>query len=473
MSSILRNTVWLSVAEVINKGLVFLVTVLIARSLGVEAYGIFGFVFAFITLLGIVADFGMSTAVIRDVAHHPESTETRIQAGLSVKVILSLAAAGLAIALVQLLGKPLAVERLVYLASLFLVVNALTAYLHAVFRAREQMKYEAISRIVQYAVLLIATVIGIVWQVGLTGFVMAYVISAVGGLLTAGWFVVNRFMPVRLVYDWPMWKTIIRQSAPLAVTAAFFSIYYNIDQVMLSVMRTDVEVGLYNAAYKLVTLMLGINVMLLNPGFPVIARLIKQPGDELRRLINRYTRLMAMIAIPVAVGGLLLARPIMALLFGPDYADGARALQILLWSVVFLFMSAVFSRILIAAYKQQVHLWSVVSGSVINVAINFFLIPRFGLVGAAAATLLTEVIIFALTYWNVQRITNISLIRAVGKPLVAAGVMVGLLRLVPTAWPVWISLGIGIVLYGLTMVLIRGLALSELKHLWPSRSIKA
>lgn len=462
--SIRTNTLWLFIADMVNKLFVLAATILIARSIGVEEYGVFGFVFAYITLLGILADFGTATYSVRELSGNTERTGEVLRTGISTKIVLSLGSAVIAIGVLPLLGKSTVILGYVALATGFLIFNALGTYLHAIFRAHENMRYEAWSRIIQYTVLLVGTVVAVLMHATLSGYILAYVVSAFAGFVTAAVFVHRRFAPLRLSLDRLAWKRMLVGAAPIALAAAFVSVYYNIDQVMLSLMKTDTDVGLYNAAYKIITLMVGINVLLMNAGFPVITRLLRSDPHRLPNVLHGYIRLGAIIGLPVAFGGIALAAPVMTLLFGAEYAAGGTALAILLWSVALLFISGIFIKTLVASYRQNVYVWAVGIGAGLNILVNLILIPRYGLPGAAAATVMTEVVILCMTHRALKRTVAFNVLPHIFRPVIAAAAMLGLVTLLPE-WNVLIRIVIGAAVYTAILTVIGGVRAAELRAL--------
>jgi O-antigen/teichoic acid export membrane protein len=194
-------------------------------------------------------------------------------------------------------------------------------------------------------------------------------------------------------FDWSFWKPTIREALPFGLTGVFGMIYTNISSVMLSVMQGNEVVGWYNAAYRLILVLLFIPAAFGLAIFPNISRFYIISQSSLRVAIEKYFKYMVILALPIAVGTTLVADRIILLVFGQGYTQSIIALQILVWTVVLTFAGAAFVKMFESTNRQIVV--ARVSGICMaaNIILNLLLIPRFSYVGASIATLVTELIL--------------------------------------------------------------------------------
>ncbi len=126
----------------------FFLTTLIARYLGAAGYGKFSFVFAFVALFAVLADFSLSTLAIREVARNKKLARKYIDNIAVIKLILGIITFALIIIVIQFLEKTPEVKTLVYLVGIWVVIQRFTQFFQSIFRAFEKMQYEAFSKII-------------------------------------------------------------------------------------------------------------------------------------------------------------------------------------------------------------------------------------------------------------------------------------------------------------------------------------
>ena len=156
---------------------------------------------------------------------------------------------------------------------------------------------------------------------------------------------VRNFIFPKIEIDWGFWKSMIKEALPFGLSGIFITIYYWIDSVMLSMMVGDEVVGWYNAAYRLIVVLLVIPGIINITIFPTMSRFYVSSQNSLRSMSRKYFKFMLTIAIPMGVGTTLLADKVILLIFGVGYIQSIIALQILVWAMVFIFANAAFVRL--------------------------------------------------------------------------------------------------------------------------------
>jgi len=190
--------------------------------------------------------------------------------------------------------------------------------------------------------------------------------------------------------DWSFWKATIKEALPFGLAAVFVTIFYWVDSVMLSLMKGDAVVGWYNASYRMVLALLFIPSAFIAAIYPVMSKFYVTTRDSLRLPFEKSFKYMAMLGVPIGLGTTLLAQRFILLIFGAEYANSILALQILVWSSVFIFMDQPLGNLLNSINKQLI-LTKVTGICVgVNVVLNLILIPKYSLIGASIATVLTQ-----------------------------------------------------------------------------------
>ncbi|MGH9790076.1 MAG: polysaccharide biosynthesis C-terminal domain-containing protein, partial [Candidatus Acidiferrales bacterium] len=248
------------------------------------------------------------------------------------------------------------------------------------------------------------------------------------------------------VSDWSLTAASrgLKPALTMGAVQALGLLNYNFDAVLLGFLRGVRDVGMYNAAYKVVTVALAVPLAYFQGLFPALSRRWSEGSAALRSLAERSLRLCAIVAVPIGVGGTLLAEPLIALLFGAQYAESAGPLKLLVWSAVLVILRGSYRHALNAAGMQNLDLRCAVVSCSLNVGLNLALIPRYGVMGAAAATVAADAVWFVMAGWYFsRRITPLGPVAALARPSLAGAAMAAALWLTdPLFWMVRAALGV-------------------------------
>ena len=163
-----------------------------------------------------------------------------------------------------------------------------------------------------------------------------------------------------------------------------------IDSVMLSIIVGNTAVGIYNAAYRLIFVFLSFYAVYIMAIFPVMSNFFVNAKESLKFASNRSIKYMLIISIPISIGITMLADKIILLIYGTAYITSILALQILVWTIIFMFVNGICGNLLGAINKQPVMTKITALAAVLNIGLNLFLIPTYSFIGASAATVITE-----------------------------------------------------------------------------------
>lgn len=403
LQTIAKNTGALAIAQAITMvlGLVFAIS--IARSIGDVEFGKLGFAQSFTGILVIFADMGLSTVTIREIARQKELTSKYLGNIFLIKLILSMVTFALIALIINLMHYPTDTITVVYLIGISSILSILSALSRSIFRAFEKMEFEAFFNIGKS---IVTTGIGIVVLFsgyGLIAIAFVYLLAGIIDLFATSIVVIKKFANPKLEVDFSFWKKIIPLALPFSLTAFIGLIYTQIDIVMLSVMVGDAPVGWYKAACVLVFSLLAIPDILGYAVFPVMSRFYISSRDTLKAMLEKLAKYLFIIGLPMAVGTILLADRIILHLYGEGFSHSIIALQILSLYLPLRCINTATGHLLSSINKEPLHAFSIMIAAVTNIVLNLFLIPKFNFVGAAIATVLTEVVLFTLYYYFVAK----------------------------------------------------------------------
>ena len=407
--TILKNTFWLSFSELVSRALKLVLIIFIARMLGATEYGKFTFALAFVSLFAVISDFGISSITTRELAKDREK-EKEYFSLLSLKIFLSLITLFLIFLLSFFITSSRQIQQVIWILGAYIVISVFCNIWYAFFRARQQMEYEAWGKILQA----IAVTLGGMAVLFLIPSIKAISFAYAGGAVVALMFILVFFRlkayPLKLGFNTNIWKRYLSLSWPLALGALFVTLYNNIDSTMMGYFGQIAQTGWYNAAYKIVAASL-IPLGLLNQVFyPVLSNYFANHSKaDLQKVWNRYIKSSFFLAVPIVVGGAVLAPRIIDFIYSKAaYGPSVLAFQLLIIMAGLLYLSSPLSQILVIFNQQSKTFWISLTGAVVNVILNFILIPKYSLYGAAITTIVTCVIILVMFFLAAKKFTFVN-----------------------------------------------------------------
>ncbi len=398
----------------------------LARVLGASEFGRIGLVLTIVTYLQIPVLQGFDSVGMRDVSRDRALLPRYAGAILSMRLLAALAT----LAAAALLA-PAPVRPLLLLFALTLVPQA--ASVKWAFQAVEQARPVAAANILSQAVF----AAGAFTIRGPEGLLRAPLWALAGEAAAAALLAavfVSRFGLPRPGLD----ARLFRESAPLAASSVLGTLLFNFDVLALAWFQPSAAVGLYTAVYKLVLLFSTPLTLLQISLLPTLARAAARARSGLASTAAPALRYLAAVFVPLPFAGWVVAQRLLILLYGPEYTAGAAALRILLLSLPWMAFRSLFRIILVSYHRQRLDLRAMLAGTAANVAVDLALVPRWSVAGAALGTLASELVIFGMSYFYIQRrIEPVPVARHCWRPLAAAAVMLAAaagLQAVPVVW---------------------------------------
>jgi len=460
---ILKNFISLSGANIICKALAFISTAYLARVLNAEGFGILGFAQAVIVYFQLLLNQGLDTYGTREIARSSEDIPRYVNNILTIRLILSIISYFLLALVTFLIPKPPIVKGVILILGLKLFEIAFN--IKWVFQGTERMEWIGISRIVQQLLFVAGVLLLIKKPEQILSVPVLQVSTGAVGVIALLHIYRKGAGKIRLEVDIPFWKKIFAQSIPMAASYLLIQIYLNFDMLLLGFTHSDRTVGLYNAAYRVITIINIFGLYYFTTLFPNISRMYLSSRNRMRQLLSKSLKSVILIAVPLCVGGTILARPMITFIFGNDFAMSALPFKILIWNVAVIWISLHYGNTLIACNRQKQYLVGVTIGAASNIILNIIFIPRYGMTAAAITTVFSELIVLWFMYHKLNLILRLSFLKLLPKPLLASAIMGTVLYFLP-AWHVAALVAIGILVYFPGAVAVGALKREELVSIY-------
>jgi O-antigen/teichoic acid export membrane protein len=432
-------------------------SVLVARWLGVEGLGVYAYALGIASLFALVPNLGFSTLVTRAIAQTPGDASSVFRAALRAQALMAAAVFVGVVAFGALLPEGPAPLALVALAAAQLAIGTLSWPYLAVLGGHA--RYDRLARAELAAGLAgtLALVAVVLAGGGVAALLAAHALAALAAVAIARR-IARPFLPVPAAPPQPL-GALLRDSAPFGGALLLQSVYTRLDIVLLGLLGSSAAVGLYSAAYKPVNFAVYLGGTVAGALFPLMARTV---GAELPAGFHLALRALAATGPALALGLSGLAGPLLRWLYGDAFAPGAAALVVLAWSVAVNWLYAPLGVTLQARGCPRGWLLCLGLAVLVNAGGNTFAIPRWGAVGAAGATLASEVCLLAAAVVLVARTAgSLAWLRPVLAPAAGAAVAGGVLALlVPEIGPA--ATLAALVLYGGLLVAARAVRAADL-----------
>src|SRR3989344_867836 len=392
---ITANFLSLAVSEIISKLLQLFIFIYLARALGKESFGVFSFAVAFSLLIVIIADFGLSTFLIREISRNKKAASKYLSNAFVSKIFLALITIAAAYAFLNVMGYSGEMRLVAYIMLSFAILQSFTDLYYSIFRAFERMHYDAFIKVLRMLIL-----VGIIFYVIRNNFniitaSLAFPITELVVFIITMILVYTRFIKPGFEFDFKFSKDILKKSSFFCLSIAFAGMFMYIDAIMLSKLRSSAEVGIYVAASNIILALIFVPMMYANAIYPLISRLFMSSKKSLKFAYEKSLKYMIIIGLGVSAGIYALSDKITLLLYGKEYAATSVVLAILAWYLFLRFANVISGFTLSSINRQGSRVFSQGMAALTNVILNLVLIPAYGFIGAAVATLITEIIFFS------------------------------------------------------------------------------
>lgn len=365
------------------------VGVYVARYLGPERFGVLNFAMSFVALFGAFAKLGLDGIVVRNAVQDPDSRDELLGTAFGLRVIGGLVLLGVVFGAIQLTDSDPLTQLIVMIIAAGHVLQAFQV-IELYFQSQVMARLASIAGI---AGLITSSVIklALIWSgASLVWFAWVAVVEhGLKGLVLATLYIKQRLPLWHWRFKFSQAKILLRDSWPLILSGLVVMVYMRIDQVMIKMMLDNKAVGNYAAAVRLSEAWYFVPMAITQSLFPAILGAKKHSEKLYYERLQRLYDLMVWLAVAVALPTTFLSGWVVNLLYGPEYAQAGGVLALHIWAGLFVAMGVASGRWLLTENLQIISAKNTALGAVINVVLNFLLLPYIGILGAAFATVIS------------------------------------------------------------------------------------
>jgi O-antigen/teichoic acid export membrane protein len=404
------NTIIQLIGRVTSTGISIVIIALLTRRLGVTGYGEYSIVFAYLGLYAVLADFGFFYMLVRKLsANEGDAIETSSNL-ITMRTVAAIVIYLIACLIIQFFPYTHSVKEAVLIGSIAFLATSLQNTIFGIFQVHYQMHWAVVTDNVGRIITLAFIYYFISTHFNLDLIILAYVFGNVSATLLLI-YLARRLVKFRLAFNWDLWKSIFRESIYFAIAIVFSYLYFKIDALMLSVMKSATDVGIYAPGTKILDVILILPQMFIGTVLPLYSLYIANNDKRLKETVQKTFDILALAMAGVVGGIFALSGQIINFIAGKDYITtstlsiyghpmtAVTALSIIVFAAVFSFLGPTFVMLLISAGKQKMLVLPNIICLAFNVILNIIFIPKFSYIAAAGVTVATEVlIIIAMLY---------------------------------------------------------------------------
>jgi len=386
----ITSTGWLSLDKIARIVLGVVIAIWLARVLGPAQFGKFNYALAYVALFSSVANCGLDGIVVRNLVQNPDDKNLILGSAFMLKLM------GALLAIAMCVGSVLLVEPNDALARMLVMVLALGLIFPAFdvvdfwFQSKVASKYAVIAKMPALLLMFGARAVLLLGAASLVAF--AWVQALESAMAAVGLVFVYRYLGDRITNWRPALAyavALIKESWPLILAGLSVMLYMKIDIVMLGKMSGDRETGLYSAASRLSEGFYFVPMVITASFAPLLMRARATARDQYMQSLLKLYVLMVRLSLALAAVLAFVAPWLIEVLFGVDYSESSAVLRVHIWAAIGVFLGVASSQYLTNEGLQKLSLFRTLIGMVTNIVLNLMLIPAYGAMGAAVATLIS------------------------------------------------------------------------------------
>lgn len=405
---ILDNIGWLFFDKILRMGVGLIVGVWVARYLGPEQFGLFNFASAFVGMFGAIAGLGLQGVVVRDLVREPDSKEEILGSAAALQLVGGFVAYGLILATIFWLRPDDALAKTIVAILGSMMLFKVSEIAVCWFESQVLSKFTVwvqngtflvFASIKVMLILKSAPLVAFAWATMAEGLAVALMMLIVLGVRGPR---ANQLrMQVARV------KLLLAESWPLLLSGVAVMVYMKIDQVMLGQIIGDEAVGVYSAAVRISEIWYFVPMAIVSSVFPAILGAKERDERLYYKRLQHLFDLITWVSLIVAFVFTFLSELIVTLLYGDPFIEASAVLTVHIWGGIFVFLGVVSGKWFLVENLQLLSLQRSVLGALLNIIMNFLLIPKYGVLGAAWGSVVSQFfvnIVFDLTQSKTRNI---------------------------------------------------------------------
>ncbi|MHB8930991.1 MAG: flippase [Melioribacteraceae bacterium] len=383
-----KNSLFLFITQAIRLLTNIFIAVGIARLYGPEAFGQFSIAYTIATICIVIADFGFGVLLTTEIANNRNNAAIIGKKYFSMKIIFALLSSAIMITIPSFQTFSIQSRTLIYTLTLFVVFTTFTNFFNAIFRGFEKFNYETrISFITNLIFLILLVFLGIL-KIQLIYLMLLFVVTRLLGVILSVQKAISLVGTNFIGIDFKEWRTIVNRILIYGLHFIFGNLFFQLDTVLIGMWKSDNDVGIYKSAFNIMLLILMLSDIAFSAILPLLSRLYYENTEKWKIISRLYFKVFLLTALPISIVVFFYSEQIISIIYGHKlYKEAIPILKIFSIVILFRFIGEPYAMIITTSRRQHFSMIIVIAAAVASFVLNFFVIPKYGLSGAALVSL--------------------------------------------------------------------------------------
>lgn len=386
----IKNAGWLIFGKIIQMGINFFVGILTARYLGPGNYGLISYAAAYTTFFFSICTLGINSIIVKEFIDNPSREGEVLGTSLILKGLSSIFSAIVIIGISFILDSGEPITKIVVILYTFSLIFQIFDVFNYWFQSRLQAKYTAIASLIAYSITAIYKVVLLMTGQPVTLFALSMSIDYISIALILVYFY-KKEGGSKLSFSLKYGKLLLKKSYHFILPGLMVAIYGQTDKMMLKHMINESEIGYYATAVSLCSVWCFVLSAIIDSMNPTIMKLYQEDKKNFIKYNKILYFIVFYISIIVSIIFTILGKLIIQMLFGEAYLPTVAPLRIITWYTAFSYLGVARNVWVVCKDKQRYLKYLYCSSAILNVVLNIIFIPKYGAVGAAFASLISQI----------------------------------------------------------------------------------
>lgn len=394
ISRIGRNSLFAFLSQLIRLVTNVLLFVGIARFYGIEEFGQFATAHVLSTIFLLFADFGFDVLLPTEISRDRSQAARIVQQYLSLKIVIVCATTLIMVSIPAFTDMSPSTQLLVQILAFHVLLASLNNFFYGVFKGFEEFHHEARISLWTNLLLLVQLIALGVAHAPLHLIALSLVGTRFLGLLASFRVAVRLIGRAGVRIDFTGWTSHWNKTVVFGLNFIFGNLFFQLDTIIIAVLLGDLQVGVYQSAFKIAVLGLLVADIAVFSTLPLLSRLHHEDQDRWNRAGKLLNKVLLLTAIPITVLLFVFAEQVIALVYGVrEFSNAAPILRIFALTVLVRFIVETAGIMITTSQRQSTRLRIVAMGTIVNGVLNLIFIPRYGIMAAALIALVTNIMI--------------------------------------------------------------------------------
>ena len=396
------NVVTNSLVKILSTVLALVSLGMITRYLGADGFGDYALTLTYFALFNALGDLGLANTLTREISREHADERHLLGNIFALRIGVSLLILIATPFFLVFLPYSIEVKQAIFVTGIAFLFSSAYQILNGVFQKHLTMYKISFVELAGKALQVTLIALGTIQHWGFLAIVSSLLFSMLFIFLVVLW-LTRRIVPFRLNTDRHFWKKFLMESLPVGITAIITFAYFKTDTILLSLLQSNTEVGLYNVAYKIIENLTFFPAMIIGLMLPIFSRFIHADRAKFSLVADKTFKVFLVCLLPLLLGGISLSSKIILLIAGSGFSESIPLLQVLLFALAGIFFGNFFNAILLAGNQQKRLMWALAFVALGNILINSFFIWRFSYWGAAITTCITELSVAGISWYLTKK----------------------------------------------------------------------